>query len=68
MAFFASAIALLQSVITAVGVGIGVLGVVHLFEGIQSDNPASKNQGMKQALSGAGIILVAQALIPLITI
>ena len=48
MAFFASAIALLQSVITAVGVGIGVLGVVHLFEGIQSDNPASKNKEVRK--------------------
>ena len=67
-AFFASAMALLQSIITAIGVALGVMGCINLFEGFQSDNPANKSQGFKQAISGAGIILAAQTLIPLITI
>jgi hypothetical protein len=68
MAFFASAMTLLQSIITAIGVALGVMGCINLFEGFQSDNPANKSQGFKQAISGAGIILAAQTLIPLITI
>ena len=68
MAFFASAMALLQSIITAIGVALAVMGCINLFEGFQSDNPANKSQGFKQAISGAGIILAAQTLVPLITI
>jgi hypothetical protein len=52
----------------AIGVALGVMGCINLFEGFQSDNPANKSQGFKQAISGAGIILAAQTLIPLITI
>ena len=68
MGFFSTAITTFQTVITAVGAGIGVIGFINLFEGIQSDNPSNKNQGIKQAVAGAAIILAAQTLIPLITI
>ena len=47
MAFFSSAIDTLQTLVIALGAGLGVWGVVNLLEGYGSDNPGSKSQGMK---------------------
>lgn len=55
--FFASAINTLQTLVVALGAGLGVWGVVNLLEGYGSDNPGSKSQGMKQLMAGGGIIL-----------
>lgn len=41
MAFFASAINTLQTLVIALGAGLGVWGVVNLLEGYGSDNPGS---------------------------
>ena len=57
MEFFASAITTLQTLVVALGAGLGVWGVVNLLEGYGSDNPGSKSQGMKQLMAGGGIIL-----------
>ena len=46
MEFFASAISTLQTLVVALGAGLGVWGVVNLLEGYGSDNPGSKSQGM----------------------
>ena len=58
MEFFASAISTLQTLVVALGAGLGVWGVVNLLEGYGSDNPGSKSQGMKQLMAGGGIILL----------
>ena len=50
MAFFASAITTLQTLVIALGAGLGVWGVVNLLEGYGSDNPGSKSQGMKHLM------------------
>ena len=47
MAFFSSAIDTLQTLVIALGAGLGVWGVVNLLEGYGSDNPGSKSAGMK---------------------
>ena len=47
MQFFSSAIDTLQTLVVALGAGLGVWGVVNLLEGYGSDNPGSKSQGMK---------------------
>ena len=52
MAFFSSAIDTLQTLVIALGAGLGVWGVVNLLEGYGSDNPGSKSQGMKQLMAG----------------
>ena len=52
MQFFASAIDTLQTLVVALGAGLGVWGVVNLLEGYGSDNPGSKSQGMKQLMAG----------------
>lgn len=55
MQFFTSAITTLQTLVVALGAGLGVWGVVNLLEGYGSDNPGSKSQGMKQLMAGAGV-------------
>ena len=41
MQFFTSAIDTLQTLVVALGAGLGVWGVVNLLEGYGSDNPGS---------------------------
>ena len=41
MQFFASAITTLQTLVVALGAGLGVWGVINLLEGYGSDNPGS---------------------------
>ena len=75
MEFFSSAINTLQTLVVALGAGLGVWGVVNLLEGYGSDNPGSKSQGMKQLMAGGmkqlmaggGIILLGTTLIPLLS-
>lgn len=51
MQFFSSAIDTLQTLVVALGAGLGVWGVVNLLEGYGSDNPGSKSQGMKHVMA-----------------
>ena len=67
MAFFTSAVTGLKIVVTAIGAGVGVWGVINLLEGYGSDNPGAKSQGVKQLMSGGGIIIIAQTVIPLLS-
>ena len=66
MAFFQQAISLLQTVVIAIGAGLGVWGAINLLEGYGSDNPGARSQGIKQLMSGGGIILIGTTLIPLL--
>jgi len=45
MAFFNSAITTLQTLVVALGAGLGVWGVINLLEGYGNDNPGAKSQG-----------------------
>ena len=56
MEFFSSAINTLQTLVVALGAGLGVWGVVNLLEGY-----------MKQLMAGGGIILLGTTLIPLLS-
>ena len=64
MAFFSSAINILQTLVVAIGAGLGVWGVINLMEGYGNDNPGAKSQGIKQLMSGGGVILIGTQLIP----
>lgn len=64
MAFFNATITTLQTLVVALGAGLGVWGVINLLEGYGSDNAASKSQGIKQLMAGGGIILLATTVIP----
>lgn len=64
MAFFTSAVTTLQTLVTAIGAGLAVWGVINLLEGYGSDNPGAKSQGIKQLMAGGGIVLIGTQLVP----
>ncbi|MDE5556993.1 MAG: Maff2 family protein [Ruminococcus sp.] len=64
--FITTACTVLKSVICLIGGGVGVWGVVNLLEGYGNDNPGAKSQGMKQLMSGLGLILLAIVLVPVL--
>ena len=71
MGFFTSAVNILQTLVVAIGAGLGVWGVIkgviNLMEGYGNDNPGAKSQGIKQLMSGGGVILIGTQLIPLLS-
>ena len=67
MEFFNQAITVLQTLVIALGAGLGVWGVINLLEGYGNDNPGAKSQGMKQLLAGAGVAIVGLVLVPLLS-
>ena len=50
MAFFTSAINILQTLVVAIGAGLSVWGVINLLEGYGNDNPGAKSQGIKHLM------------------
>ena len=66
MTFFNSAVDVLQTLVIALGAGLGIWGGINLLEGYGSDNPGAKSQGMKQLMAGGGIVLLGMNLIPLL--
>ena len=67
MEFFNSAVGVLQTLVVALGAGLGIWGVINLLEGYGQDNPASKSQGIKQLMAGGGVALIGLTLIPLLS-
>ncbi len=65
--FFNSAVGVLQTLVVALGAGLGIWGVINLLEGYGQDNPASKSQGMKQLMAGGGVALIGITLVPLLS-
>ncbi len=51
MAFFSSAVTVLQTLVVALGAGLGIWGVINLMEGYGNDNPGAKSQGMKHLMA-----------------
>lgn len=51
MEFFNSAVDVLQTLVIALGAGLGIWGVINLLEGYGNDNPGAKSQGMKQFMA-----------------
>ena len=51
MEFFNQAITVLQTLVIALGAGLGVWGVINLLEGYGNDNPGAKSQGIKQLMA-----------------
>ena len=67
MAFFTQAITVLQTLVIALGAGLGIWGAINLLEGYGSDNPGAKSQGIKQLMAGAGVAVVGTILVPLLS-
>lgn len=67
MEFFNSAVGVLQTLVVALGAGLGIWGVINLLEGYGQDNPAAKSQGVKQLMAGGGVALIGITLVPLLS-
>ena len=57
MGFFTNSVTALKTVVTAIGAGVAVWGIINLLEGYGS-------QGIKQLMAGGGIVIIAQTVIP----
>ena len=66
MEFFTEGVNTLQTLVIAIGAGLGAWGAVNLMEGYGNDNPGAKSQGIKQLMAGGGIVLIGTKLIPLL--
>ena len=64
MGVLSRSMTILQSLVTAIGAGLGVWGVINLLEGYGNDNPGAKSQGIKQLMAGGGVILIGTQLVP----
>ena len=51
MSFFTASVTGLKTVVTAIGAGVGVWGVINLLEGYGNDNHGAKSQGIKQFMA-----------------
>ena len=71
MEFFNQAITVLQTLVVAIGAGLGVWGVVNLMEGYGNDNPGAKSQGMSRdelaVLDGGKCILQLRGVRPFLS-
>ena len=67
MDFFNNAVNVLQTVVIALGAGLGIWGGVNLMEGYGNDNTGAKSQGMKQLMAGGGVALMGTVLVPLLS-
>ena len=67
MDFFNSAVGVLQTLVIALGAGLGIWGAINLMEGYGNDNPGAKSQGMKQLMAGGGIMLLGLKVVPLLS-
>ena len=67
MEFFNQAVTVLQTLVIALGAGLGIWGVINLLEGYGNDNPGAKSQGMKQLMAGGGVALIGMTLVPLLS-
>ena len=64
MEFFQSSINVLQTLVVALGAGLGIWGGVNMLEGYGNDNPGAKSQGIKQLMAGGGLALIGILLVP----
>ena len=67
MAFFSSTVEVLQTLVTAIGAGLGIWGLVNLLEGYGNDNPGAKSPGIKQLMAGGGVALIGTTVVPLLS-
>jgi hypothetical protein len=67
MDFINEAIDTLKILVIALGGGLAMWGVINLLEGYGNDNPGAKSQGIKQLMSGGGVIVVGITLVPMLS-
>jgi len=57
----------LQVILSLVGGGMAVFGIIHLVEAQSSQDPNAKSQAIKQLAVGIGVIVIGNILIPIFT-
>lgn len=62
--FMSTAETAVTAVVTLIGGGVGIFGVINLIEAYSNDNPGARFSGMKQLAAGIGLIICAQLLVP----
>ncbi len=67
MGFFSSTVEVLQTLVTAIGAGLGIWGLVNLLEGYGNDNPGAKSQGITPLMAGGGVALIGTTVVPLLS-
>ena len=55
MAFFSSAVTVLQTLVIAIGAGLGIWGVVNLLEGYGNDNRATRSRLKRLGTKSKGV-------------
>jgi hypothetical protein len=56
MAFFNSAVGVLQTLVIALGAGLGIWGAINLLEGYGNDNPGANVQVFKDQIKDTAIL------------
>ena len=64
MAFFESAVGVLQTPVMALGAGLGIWDVNNLLDTFGNDNPGAKSLGLKQFMAGGRVSPVGLTLVP----
>ena len=59
MAFFAAAITVLQTLVVAIGAGLGIWGAITLLEGYENEDESLKRRGLDMVLAGGNIAALA---------
>ena len=62
---FQNAVGTLQTLVVALGAGLGIWGTINLMEDYGNDNSGAKLQEMKLFIAGGGVALIGTTLVPL---
>ncbi|MEG1943407.1 MAG: Maff2 family protein [Angelakisella sp.] len=66
MEIFTAAISIIKGIVTVIGGGMVIIGAIQFLMGQSENNAAEKKSGMGLFISGAGIAVIAQTLIPML--
>lgn len=64
MEFFQKGIELMEMIVTAIGAGLTVWGLINLFQSRIGDNPNAQSTGINFFIVGVGVMAVGALLIP----
>lgn len=67
MQFWTQTVTVMQSLVTGLGAAFCVLGGITLARGFGDTNGPEQAKGWGQLISGVGIIVIAQTLVPLLS-
>lgn len=66
MEIFTAGVDVIKNIVTLIGGGMVIIGLVQFFQGWSDNNAAAKMTGIALFIAGAGIAIVAQTLIPML--